>query len=150
MTHASSNATLFFKFFIPVFWTVFFIAFFIGLLISDVEYIGNVPMFLARVFSIGFVAVGALFFYLFVLPLKRVEMNPEYFIVTNYFKNYKYSYDSIDSIEERDWYFFRTYTIILKESGSFGKKINFVGSRKRFPKFRMENPQLFSGIYRGV
>jgi len=150
MTHVSSNATLFFKFFIPVFWMVFFTAFFIGLLISDVEYIGNVPMFLARVFSIGFVAVGALFFYLFVLPIKRVEMNSEYFIVTNYFKNYKYSYDSIESIAERDWYFFRTYTIILKESGSFGKKINFVGSRKRFPRFRAENSQYFVGIYKGI
>jgi len=150
MTHVSSNATLFFKFFIPIFWTVFFTAFFIGLLISEVEYIGNVPMFLARVFSLGFVAIGVLFFYLFVLPLKRVEMNPEYFIVTNYFKNYKYSYDSIESIEERDWYFFRTYTIILKEVGSFGRKINFVGSRKRFPKFREENPEQFSGIYRGI
>ncbi len=150
MTHVSTNATLFFKFFIPVFWTVFFFAFFIGLLISDVEYIGNIPMFLARVFAIGFVVVGALFFYLVVLPLKRIEMNPEYFIATNYFKNYRYSYDSIESIEERDWYFFRTYTIILKESGSFGKKINFVGSRKRFRKFRAENPALFEGVYRGV
>ena len=77
-------------------------------------------------------------------------MNPEYFIATNYFKNYRYSYDSIESIEERDWYFFRTYTIILKESGSFGKKINFVGSRKRFRKFREANSEHFVGIYRGV
>jgi hypothetical protein len=150
MTHVSSNANLFFKFFIPVFWTVFFTSFFIGLLISDVEYIGTTPMFLARIFAAAFVVAGALFFYLFVLPLKRIEMNSEYFIATNYFKNYKYSYDSIERIEERDWYFFRTYTIILKESGSFGKKINFVGSRKRFRNFREANSAHFEGIYNGV
>ena len=149
MTHVSSNANLFLKFFIPIFWTVFFTGFFIGLLISDVEYIGELPMFLARVLAIGFVLIGALFFYLFVLPLKRIEMNPEYFIATNYFKNYRYSYDSIESIKDRDWYFFRTYTIILKESGSFGKKINFVGSRKRFRKFREENLAHFEGVYKG-
>lgn len=150
MTHVSSNTTLFFKFFVPVFWTVFFIAFFIGLLITDIDYVVNVPMFLARVFVAGFVIIGVLIFYLFIFPLKRVEMNPEYFVVTDYFKNYKYSYDSINSIEERDWYFFRSYTIILKESGSFGKKINFIGSRKRFPKFREANPEQFAGIYRGL
>lgn len=149
MIHTSSNSTLFFKFFIPVFWTVFFTSFLIGLFISEAEYIGNMPIFLWKVFNLGFIMVGLLFFYLYVLPLKRVEMNAEHFVVTNYFKNYRYSYDSIEHIKERDWYFFRTYTIILKEAGSFGKKINFVGSRKRFPKFREAHPQHFADIYQG-
>jgi hypothetical protein len=107
-------------------------------------------MFLVRVFVAGFVLVGIFVFYLFIFPIKRIEMSPEYFVATDYFKNYRYSYESIQSIEERDWYFFRTYTIILKESGSFGKKINFIGSQKRFSKFRKENMEKFAGIYRGV
>lgn len=150
MTNISSNATLFFKFFIPVFWLVFGTAFLIGLLLGDAEYVGEVPMFGARVINLVILLLGLLFFYLYVFPLKRVEAGPEFFIVTNYFKNYRYSYDSIEHIEERDWFFFKTFTIVLKERGSFGKKIHFVGSGKRFGKFRAAHPELMARVFKGV
>lgn len=151
MTHVSSNSTLFFKFFLPVFWTVFFTAFLLALLFfTDADYVGQVPMFMARVLNVVFLAAGLTFFYLYVYPLKRVEMHPDYFIVTDYFKNFKYTYQSVASIKERDWYFFKIYTVVLKEAGSFGRKIHFIGSRKRFKKFRAAHPALFADIYRGL
>lgn len=140
MINISSNSTLFFKFFIPVFWSVFFTAFLIGLFIADVEYIGEIPIFMARVAAFVFLAAGLLFFYLFLFPLKRVEVGAENFIVTDYFKNYKYTYDSIEKIAARDWYFFKTRTIFLKSPGSFGKKIHFISSRKRYKKFTEAHP----------
>ena len=107
-------------------------------------------MFLARVINVVFILAGVLFFYLYVMPLKRIEMGENAFVVTNYFKNYQYTYDSIESIKERDWFFFRIYTIILKETGSFGRRINFVGSKKRFSKFREAHPENFVGLYQGI
>lgn len=150
MIHVSSNTTLFFKFFLPVFWAVFFGAFFIGLFFIEEEYIGNIPVFLFKVGAGGFWLLGLFAFYSIIYPLKRIEMGEDKFVATDYFKNFQYSYESVQTIEENDWLLFKAYTIVLKEKGSFGKEMTFIGSNKRWPRFRAAYPRLFASIYKGT
>lgn len=150
MTLLSSNSTLFFKFFIPVFWLAFFGAFLTALLLSDAEYMGDIPMFIVRVAFAAFLLVGLLIFHLYVFPLKRVEADENGVVATNYFKNYRYTWDSIEKIGVRDWYFFKTNTIFLKAAGSFGRKIHFISSSKRFRKFKLEHSAILDSVYQEV
>ena len=64
-------------------------------------------------------------------------------MVSNYFKNYKYPWLNVENIEERDFVIFRTIHIVLKDPGTFGKRITFVASRRKFNAFIKENPHLF-------
>ena len=70
-------------------------------------------------------------------------MDQTHVFVTNYFKNFKYPWSNIENIEERDFVLFRTIHLVLKQPGTFGKKITFVASRRKFNAFIKENPHLF-------
>lgn len=143
MQQVSTSLTLFLKIFIPVFWTVFFFAFTLAVWNLDVDFFGNIPIQTFRIGMAVFLLLGVLFFYWSVLRLKRVEMDEDFIFVTNYFKNYKYPWHNIAEIKERDFLLFRTIHLILKEPGSFGKKITFVASRRKFNTFIKEHPHLF-------
>jgi hypothetical protein len=96
-------------------------------------------------FNIGltvFFALGVALLYWALMRLKRVEMDAEYVYVTNYFKTYRYSWDSLEKIEESDYLFFRSVHLFLKTAGNFGKKITFVASRKRFNEFLIDHPEI--------
>ena len=128
-THVSTSASLFLKLVFPTVWMVFFTTLLIGSLFSDYDFFGPFP---ARTFQLGlalFILIGASILYWMVLRLKRVDMDKESFYVTNYFKSYRYTYDSLENIKERDYTLILVVDLLLKEPGSFGKKMTFVASR---------------------
>ena len=142
MYRVSTNLTLFYKFFIPVFWIVFFGALTIATLSYSFEYIGDMP---ARNFRIGIVFFyfsGLLLFAFTLMRLKRVETDEHFFYVTNYFKTARYPFHSIEQVIESKFFFFRSVTIRFKEKGLFGKRIFFVPSTHRFRDFWEANPEL--------
>lgn len=142
MHRVSTNLTLFYKFFIPVFWTVFSGALTVAILYYPFEYVGNIP---AGSFRIGtaLLYLSSLALLAFtVLRLKRVEADDHFFYVTNYFKTARYPFHNITRIVERKFYFFRTATIHFKEPGIFGNRIFFVPSNYRFREFWENHPEL--------
>ncbi len=143
MQQVSTSLTLFLKFFIPVFWTVIVLGFNLAIWTLDGNMFAGIPIQTFRIGILIFLLVGVAFFYFTVLQLKRVEMDQTHIFVTNYFKNFKYPWSNIENIEERDFVIFRTIHIVLKEPGTFGKKIAFVASRRKFNTFIKENPYLF-------
>lgn len=143
MQQVSTSLTLFFKIFIPVFWITIFFAFTVAVWFLDTSTFAGIPIQTFRFGMVGFLLIGVTFLYFTVLQLKRVEMDGTHIFVTNYFKNFKYPWSNIKNIEERDFVIFRTIHIILKESGTFGNKITFVASRRKFNSFIKENPHLF-------
>ena len=144
MNRVSSSLTIILKIFFPMFWILFFTLFAIGAIFSN-----DIPLLSMTSFKIGsvvFLMMGILFFWLTTTRLQRVEMGPENFYVTNYFKHYRYTYDSIEKITQTNWILFKTIHIKLKKKGSLGKKITFLESSKRFQKFLEANPSLFENL----
>lgn len=135
MERLSSNSTLFFKFFIPVFWIVFFGAFTVAVFVYRNEFYGEIPGRPLRIGSVIFFASGLVMFYFTLMRLKRVEGNAEHLIITDYFKTFRYTHAGIDKITESKFAFLKLVTIHLKEKGSFGIKIPFIASASRYEEF---------------
>ena len=144
MHRISSNATLFFKIFLPTIWMAFFGAFTLVVLISNVE---NFPALNFLYFKIGLVAfflIGLGIFYLTVMQLKRVELDAGHLYASNYFKNYRYAFKDIEKITERDLGLFRLNKIHLKAPGKFGKKITYILDEAMLKDFFDKNPEVVS------
>ena len=142
MHQVSSNLTLILKIFLPTFWLAFFGLFTVTTFVGDSQYFGNIPVFLFRLGAIVFYLIGSLILYLTLMRLKRVEMSNESVYTSNYFKAFKYSWDSIAKIKEHDLWFMSLVRIHLKEPGSFGKRIPFLASRKRLQAFLVQHPEI--------
>lgn len=142
MHHVSSNLTLFLKLFVPTFWLVFFGAFTIAVWLMGYEYYGRIPGNYMRWGATLFFLLGALFLWLTVLRLKRVEMDGDQVYVTNYFKHFRYAMSNIERISETDLVLFRLVTIRFKKAGYFGKKVHFLASRSRYQHYFAHHPEL--------
>ncbi len=142
MQRVSTSATILLKFFIPTFWMVFFGSMSMVLLLSDQDFYGRISVSSVRIGVVCFFLFGVAALYWSVMRLKRVEMDPEFVYVTNYFKTFRYPYHNIEKITESDYLFFRSIHIHLKEVGSFGKKFTFVVSQKLFNDFLTQHPEV--------
>ena len=138
----SSNLTLMLKFFIPIFWLGTLGLITIGIYSLDLAFIGMFPVQYVRIAFIVFFGIALLLCWFTFMKIKRVEMGPEYFYVSNYFKTYKYTYDSINKIQERNYGIIKTVRIVLNEKGKLGKRLSFIPSRSRFDKFLSQHPNL--------
>jgi hypothetical protein len=146
MKRVSTNLTLFYKFFIPIFWIVFFGATTLAVLFLEYEAIGDIPANNFKIGTVLFFLTGIIFFYWALLGLKRVEMDEQFVYVTNYFKTARYPYHQVDRITVGSFPIFHPITINLKNKGIFGKKITFVPSRKKFSFILEKYPHVFEGI----
>ncbi len=140
MMRVSSNFTLFFKLFIPTVWIVFFTLFTGALFLADPQ---QLPFLTSPVFKFPFLVGYILFFALLrytLMPLKRVEMGPDYYYVSNYFATYKLSYEDIASIRIYPLGRLQMMILDLKGKSSLGSKISFLASRQLFAIFCAQNP----------
>ncbi|MCH2023352.1 MAG: hypothetical protein MK207_12830 [Saprospiraceae bacterium] len=55
-------------------------------------------------------------------------MDNEYMYISNFFKSYQYTYDSVAKVEERRMLIWNKVTIYFHENGEFGSNIVFFGS----------------------
>ena len=146
MHRISSNLTLFFRIFIPVFWTTFYGLFTIVMFLADQSTIQLFQSDLLKYSNLLFYFSSLLIIYLTIFQLKRVELSQESVYVTNYLKTVRYSFDSIESIGFRNYYFFKLGFIVLKEKGTFGKKIVFLLKKKYLEDFIQEHPEPFGNM----
>jgi hypothetical protein len=125
MIRVSANTTLFWKFFLPL----IYITFFGALALTIIFEVGNINLFTFNWFKISYLVVFFFFVLLLlftVMRIKRVEVGQDHFIVTNYFKTYRYKLEDIDQYNKYNFVVFRIHSIKLKESGKFGNKIRFI------------------------
>lgn len=126
MIRLSSNWTLFLKVFLPVFWISFFGGFLIAVFTSNSV---QAPQFAGRKFRIGtivFVLSGLIFFILTFLRLKRVDADNEFLYISNYFKTYRYTFDSIDKITVYDHLLLRAAHLKFRGKTKLGQKVIFL------------------------
>jgi len=139
----SSNLTLFFKLFIPVFWTVFFGAFTLVVLFYKNEFYGNIPRNAMQIGTVLFFISGIALMIFTLLRLKRVEMSEDGFAyITDYFRHRRYAFQDIEKIEESNFLLLKIVSIYLKASGTFGKRIIFIASGSGYRDFLNAHPEL--------
>jgi hypothetical protein len=148
MQRLSSNLTLFFKFFVPVFWLVFFGALILAMFVYKDAQIGEFNDAGFRLGALAFYLSGALLLYFFLLPLKRVEAEDDFLYVTNYFKTFRYPWHNVDRLEESRLGLFTVVTVVLKTPGNFGSKMRFIASNRLYRAFWAEHAGLATALGR--
>lgn len=123
----SSNHTLFWRVFVPIFGTVFLAGFLLVFLLTDEEDL-YLP-FPALWVRLGMFLLIAGWFWLLrntVWRLKRVDADDAFLYVTNYWTTVRYPWQDVQSIEEKKRAGRRIVNITLRAPGRFGQKISFL------------------------
>ncbi len=126
MHRLSSNWTLFLKIFLPVFWISFFGGFVIAAYVTNSI---EAPQFTNgkfRLQSVIFVLSGLVFFLFTFFRLKRVDGDEGFIYISNYFRTFRYSVDSIEEIIIYDHIIVKAAHMKFKGRTSFGNKIIFL------------------------
>lgn len=146
MQRVSSNLTLFLVLFFPVFCLTILSALTIAVWSYRFDYYGALPGSVLRIGMLIFLGLLSAVFYLTVWRLKRVELDEQFFYVTNYFRHVRYPYHQVNQIKITDWGLFRTVRISLKSSGAFGRRIVFLPSGRVLEDFATSRPELASKL----
>ncbi len=149
MQRISSNTTLFLKIFIPTFWIVFFGIFTLAVVLSNVK---QFPLFNFIYFKVGLAAFflgGLAFLYFTFIQLKRVELDREFVYASNYFKTYRYPYQNVEKIVERDIWLFYLVKIYLKTPGKFGQRLTFILDGAMLKDYLDKNPEV-AGVFNNL
>lgn len=137
----SSSLTLFFKVFIPTVWAVFFGSFMILIFLMGADLS---PVFAGYVPKLIYVILFAVFFLLLrftIMRLKRIELTEEAFYVTNYFKTFRYTYDSLDKVSEMDFILMKILVFRFKTTSTFGKKVFCIKRSSVWKEFNSKFPE---------
>ncbi len=141
MQNISSNLTIFLKLFIPIIWIAFFGMFTLAVFFANID-VGVFGVSTFRLGLLAFFLIGCTILYFTLIQLKRVDMDQDFMYVSNYLKTYRYTYDSIDKITERDFLIFYTIHVKLKEAGAFGKKIVFLSRSNKLDRYLQSHPDV--------
>ncbi len=133
----SSNATLALNIFFPVFWIVFFGSLTVALFLSPGLATGPLKWAMLAIFLSGVVIL-----YFTLLKLKRVELDETHVYVSNYFKTYRYTYASVESLGISEFLFLSVGILRLRQAGRFGRRITFVMSRAMYDDFVQLHPEI--------
>lgn len=143
MHRLSSNATLFLKIFLPVFWTTILTGLTLVAWFGEESKFGGLPMASFRWATLFTLIMGVAVFLVLLWPLKRVETDGENVYISNYFRTAFYNWErDVESYHEFRLVFLKVAVIELNGIGSFGRKIRFVPSRKLVKAFRKEFPDV--------
>ena len=146
MYRLSSNATLFLKIFLPVFWTSIVLAITLVSWFEDSSKFGGISIASLRYGTLFVLIMTVALFAVLFWPLKRVESDGEKVYVSNYFRTAFYHWQrDVESFHVDRILFIRVATIELNGVGSFGRKLRFIPSRKLLKKFTTEFPEVIPG-----
>ncbi len=141
MFQLSSNSTLFFRIFLPIFWLTFFGAFMlVSIFVLDEPFVMGTRIANFRIGIVLFWLTGLVFFYFTSFKINRVDADEHFIYVSNYAKNFRYPYHNIEKITLSDYGILSMGKIELKEAGNFGKNIRFIRSHKGFKQFLEKFP----------
>ncbi len=143
MYRLSSNATLFWKLFVPVFWTTILLGITLAAWFADNNLFQGRDLTSLPVISLIALILGVFSFYFLLWPLKRVETDGEKVYVSNYFRTAFYHWErDVEAFREDRFLFFRIATIELNGVGSFGRKLRFLADKSLLDNFKAERPDV--------
>lgn len=127
-TPLSSNLTLVFRVFLPVFGTVFLTGLLLALLVTNEEEV-YLPYSLwwPRAITMAFWVLWLIYVFRVLWRLKRIDADDAHLYVTNYWVTYKYPWTDVERLEDaRRLLSRRVVHLWLKAPGRFGQKIVFL------------------------
>lgn len=142
MQRVSTNLTIVLKLFLPTVWFVFFTTFLGVIFLINEQTLPAVTTTSFRLTYILFYLIFLAFLYFTVLRLKRVEMGPEFYYVSNYIKTYKLIYQDIESVNIIPIGKWKIITYKLVAKSSFGKKITFLANSELYNIFLNSQPEV--------
>ncbi len=123
----SSNFTLFWRVFVPIFGTVFLSGLLVAFLLLDVDdYEGGMSLLWPRLILSVILLLWAGFIYRTLWQLKRVDADDTHLYVTNYWTSVRYPWQDLDAVEEKKRLGRRVVNFRLKAPGRFGNVISFL------------------------
>jgi hypothetical protein len=143
----STNATLFWRIFFPVFSTVFLFGLFVAFyLTDDGEMIApRVSVEVGRLALAGLMGLWIFLLYRSIWRLKRVDADMNHLFVTNYWTTVRYPWAAVDCIEYGKLWNKQTWIFNLQAPGRFGRKIIIFPDRIAFQTLRdLEKGNLLS------
>ena len=145
MQPVSTRWTLLFKIIIPTVWICFFGAISILSIFYDPQVAEPFSPATAKILIISFSLSTIGLIYLLFMRIKWVALAPDGFYVSNFFKSYKYTYDSLQSIQEEKVLFWKRITFELRASGTFGKKLFFIAGYQ-WEHYLQKNPDIMQAL----
>lgn len=143
MLRLSSDWTLFLRFFFPTVWIVFFGVVSVVILFS---FRLSFPFVLG---IIAFYLLGVLLLAATLLRLKRVEATDEHLYVTNYFRTFRYAFDSIARISVMDFIILKVVVLHFRERTSFGRKVAFIRRKGVWEEFLLNRDEWIDLVPKG-
>jgi len=141
MLRLSSNATLFLKIFVPVFWTTILSGLTIVVWFGEAKYFRGIPITSFRWAMLFTLLMSVALFFVLFWPLKRVETDGEKIYVSNYFRTAFYRWqEDVERVTTVRILLLKITTIELNGMGSFGRKLRFIPSKKLMQSFRETHP----------
>lgn len=142
MHRLSSNATLFLKLFIPVFWTTILIGVNLVAWFAPEHYFGGLPLQSFRWAVLFLLAINLAFFIFVLWPLKRVESDGDNVYISNYFRTAFYSWErDVEALHITRILLIKVATIELNGVGSFGRRMRFIPAGKLLDAFIEAYPE---------
>lgn len=144
----SARTTLFLKWFLPVFW-VCFMGSVTLLSLFFFSFEGIKPPFTptsAKILIASFFLTSLGLMYLLWMRAKWVAVDENHIYVSNFFRSYRYTYSSIERIQEaRVLFIFRRVTLHFHQPGAFGKSV-FFWANYYWHHFLRNHPQVLEQI----
>ena len=145
MQVVSTRWTLFLKIILPTIWICFFGALSILILFLDIKVSEPFSQNTAKILIISFTLSSIGMLYLLFMRIKWLSLTKDYFLVSNFFKSYQYSYHSIKAIEEVKILWWKRLTFELKATGTFGTKIVFIAGYQ-WESYLQKNPEIMQSL----
>jgi hypothetical protein len=142
MIRISSGLTLMLRIFLPVFYTVFMLTWTIATIRAGDEVS---PLFASKIYQVAmiiFLFIGLFIIRLTLWRLKRMDIAKDFIYITDYFKTFRYSFNSIASIEPFSIAWLKFLRITLKEKGSLGKVFIVLIEKKMWDSYCSAHPEM--------
>jgi hypothetical protein len=125
----SSRWTFLLKLAFPLLWIIIMGGITLLVIVSPLESLKEPfsPMAAKSLVASFFLLVFAVLYFLFG-SCKWVGITDTHLYVSNFFQNFKYTHDSIASIEETNLFLFTKVTLYFHQPGKFGKSVSFIRS----------------------
>ncbi len=150
MQVVSSRWSLSLKLLLPAFWFCFFGGATLALFWMPLDNIQEpfTPMS-ARLIMLSFVLSSAAVYYMVFFSIKWVALDTEKIYVSNFFKSFQYSYDSVKLVEETKFLIWNKVRIQFHERSTFGDSIVFFSSYF-WHYYLKKNPALIHQLLNGT
>jgi hypothetical protein len=139
MTRLSSNWTIFLKLFIPIFWGVFFGALCLAVLLSEPGDLSIFKSSSSRIVLVVCYVVFFFFLYLTLMRLVRADFDEKYIYISNYFKTYRYPFDSIESVRYENYSIFKLIRFRFSSKSKFGMQAYCLANKAGLEELKEAN-----------